>query len=249
MQNVLLEREYPVEALAGQFAAPPHAERAFRRSTRLIAEGRTIALLLHNRIPPELQRRAFQVFSAVDDSVENRVQAVGTHSLPIRRNKDGRLSRFLGVNKDVLKADHLNARQGIAGLHNGRVKHREMLDANRELIEQVDRRYRKYLPDLYAKQKETAKHLPFRMWHTPFTTLYIAKNFRTACHKDSGNLPGVMTAILPLGDFTGGELVLPRWRIGFAYKPGDILYFDPQELHGNLPIQGERISLALYCAR
>ena len=51
------------------------------------------------------------------------------------------------------------------------------------------------------------------------------------------------------GDFSGGELVLPRFRIAFALRPGDLLIFDAEEVHGNLPIIGERVSLALYCGR
>ncbi len=57
-----------------------------------------------------------------------------------------------------------------------------------------------------------------------------------------------MTAILPMGKFSGGELVLARWRVAIAYKPGDLLFFDPQCLHGNLPFKGERLSAAFYCA-
>jgi hypothetical protein len=80
-----------------------------------------------------------------------------------------------------------------------------------------------------------------------FTTVYVAKNFRTAYHRDAGNLRGVMTCLLPMGEFSGGALVLPRFRIAFAFKPGDVLFFNPQELHGNLPFKGERLSAALYC--
>jgi hypothetical protein len=58
-----------------------------------------------------------------------------------------------------------------------------------------------------------------------------------------------MTALVPMGEFTDGGLVLPRYRIAIAFKPGDLLLFDPQEVHGNLPFTGKRLSLALYCAR
>jgi hypothetical protein len=42
---------------------------------------------------------------------------------------------------------------------------------------------------------------------------------------------------------------LPRWRIAFALQPGDLLLFDPQQLHGNLPFKGRRLSAAFFCAR
>jgi hypothetical protein len=50
-----------------------------------------------------------------------------------------------------------------------------------------------------------------------------------------------------MGDFDGAELELPRFRLAVAFKPGDLLIFNPGELHGNLPFKGERISMALNC--
>jgi len=55
---------------------------------------------------------------------------------------------------------------------------------------------------------------------------------------------------MPLGDFTGGELVIPRRRIGIAFERGDLLLFDAEQLHGNLPIAGKRVSpSALLCSQ
>ncbi len=41
--------------------------------------------------------------------------------------------------------------------------------------------------------------------------------------------------------------MLPRFRIAIGFLPGDVLFFDPSQLHGNLQFKGERISMALYC--
>jgi hypothetical protein len=79
--------------------------------------------------------------------------------------------------------------------------------------------------------------------------VYIIAGLRCAYHADDANLPGVLSAITPMGEFTGGEIVLARWRIAIAFKPGDLLLFDPQQLHGNLPVVGERLSAIFYCAR
>jgi hypothetical protein len=57
-----------------------------------------------------------------------------------------------------------------------------------------------------------------------------------------------MTALMPMRNITNGELVLPRWRIALALKPGDLLLFDPQQLHGNLPFEAKRLSAAFFCA-
>jgi hypothetical protein len=128
-------------------------------------------------------------------------------------------------------------------------KRPNMLRRNKTLIELVDKLYKQYLRDIYAIQRTEVKKAPrCRLWHTAFSTIYVAKKFRTAYHTDHSNLHGVMTALMVMGNFTGGELVLPRWRIAFALKPGDLLFFDPQQLHGNLPFEGKRLSAAFFCA-
>jgi hypothetical protein len=105
------------------------------------------------------------------------------------------------------------------------------------------------MPRCYTTQRTVVDQVPrWRLWDTVFTTIYIAKNFRTAYHRDTGNMRGVMSALMAMGRFTGGELILPRWRIAIAIMPGDLLLFDPQQLHGNLPFEGERLSAIFYCA-
>jgi hypothetical protein len=125
-----------------------------------------------------------------------------------------------------------------------------MLDQNEQLIKRVDELYAQHMPSFYAIQRAEVEKAPcWRLWNTAFTTVYIIKKLRSAYHPDRGNLRGVMSAITPMGRFTGGELILPRWRLCIAYKPGDLLLFDPQQLHGNLPFDGERLSATFYCER
>jgi len=177
---------------------------------------------------------------------------MGTQSLARSVGLNGRPSRRSGVNNVVLDASP--ARDGTLGYDRPghrtplTLQHREMLDGNRRLIELIDGLYRRNLPDVYARQLAALKKAWGRLWATAFSTGYIAKNFRTAYHRD-GNWRGGMTCLTAAGDFSGGELVLPRFRIAFALRPGDLLIFDAEQVHGNLPIKGERVSLALYCGR
>jgi hypothetical protein len=53
---------------------------------------------------------------------------------------------------------------------------------------------------------------------------------------------------MPMRNITDGELILPRWRIALALKPGDLLRCDPQQLHENLPFERKRLSAAFFCA-
>ncbi|MGA8010942.1 MAG: hypothetical protein WB949_00760 [Candidatus Acidiferrales bacterium] len=259
MKTLFLKHDYGQAAakLLGQFAAPSHVDLTLDKDTRLIAPGgRIFAVLLRDVIPPELYKLAYELWKPVNGNVSNRITAVGTKSLPRSKNKKGKPSPRSGVNIDVLKL--LEARQGIIGYldrpcrRTTLTKRRpEMLNGSKRLTKLLDQLYARYLPTFYSIQRaEVEKVGPaWCLWATAFTTIYIAKNFRTAYHRDRGNLLGVMTALMPMGKFTGGELVLPRWRIAIAFKPGDLLLFDPQEVHGNLPFEGERLSAAFYCAR
>ena len=95
---------------------------------------------------------------------------------------------------------------------------------------------------------------------TPFTTVTVNKNFRTAAHRDAGDLHEGFSnlTVVAKGDqqWTGGYLVLPEFRVAINIRPGDLLLINNHAgIHGNtelLPPEGktladmERISLVCY---
>jgi hypothetical protein len=263
MKLLRLRHDYQEAAaqLEGQFPDPAHATQSIEQDTHVTAhDGSTIAVFLSQRIDPELYRLAHALWKPVKGVPSNRATAVGVKSLHTSMNRYGVPSPRSGVPRvvlDVLKSKGVG--QGILGFSRVprqkakltrttlTIRSPEMLDVNRPLVKLVNRLYKYYLPDLYAKQRTVVKKIP-HLRQTAFSTIYVVKNWQTAYHAD-GNLPGGMTAIMCMGAFTGGALVLPRWRIAFAYEPGDLLLFDAEELHGNLPFAGERMSAAFYCTR
>jgi hypothetical protein len=255
MKTRRLTDDFKEEAAKGKakFAHPANANRILTEDTTVFRpDGNVAAVFLRNVIPASLHLRAYELLKPVNGLVSNRAAAMGTSSLARSVNKDGVPSPQRGVNENVLSVSP--ARQALLGWdrpdHQTKFtrEHPEMIDGNRAFIELVDSLYAKYLPEFYAKQLAVVEKAPWRLLRTVFTTLYVAKNFQTAYHRD-GNLKGAMTAITPLGNFSGGDLVLLRWRIRIPYKPGDFLLFDAEELHGNLPFEGERLSVAFYCSR
>lgn len=265
MKIFIPKRDYQeeVKRLEGKFPSPSHVRETLPEGRKLIAkDGTACALLLCNAIPTSLHKLAYELWRTVRELPDNRATAVGTASL-LRRKSDGTPGKRRGVIEDVRKLlRERNTAHGLIGYldttrdhpcHRTPLtkKHHEMLDGNERLIKLVDQLYRHYLREFYDKQRAEVEKAPgWRLWDTGFTTIYIAKNFRTAYHFDPGNLKGVMTALMPMGEFSGGELVFPRWRLSIAFKPGDILFFNSAEiLHGNLPLQGERLSAAFYCER
>jgi hypothetical protein len=258
MKLLQLKHDYEAESvrLKGQFADPSHAKHNIERDTHVTApDGGTIAVFLSQRIDAELYQLAYALWKPVKGVPSNRATAVGVKSLHTSMNRYGVPSPRTGVPRaalDILKSQDVGT--GTLGYSGDpcrktklTIKNPEMLDGNRHLVKRVNQLYKRYLPSLYAQQRAVIKKAP-HLRHTAFSTIYVAKNWQTAYHPD-GNLPGGMTAILCMGRFDGGALVLPRWRLSFAYRPGDLLLFDAEELHGNLPFVGERMSAAFYCAR
>jgi len=251
-----------IAVLRGKHPAPEHVDEIIDVETKLLSPaGDVIAILLKHRISPELYEPAYNLWKTVDELPSNRASAVGAPSLP-KLKEDGTLSPRHGVPRNVLKVlETQGVRQGALGYFDATahkpchktpltIRRPELLYRNKDLVKRVAKLYAKYAPVPYALQLAEVKKCPcLRLWKTAFTTLYAIKSLRCAYHYDSGNLRGVMSALMPMGHFTGGELVLPRWRRAIAFKPGDLLLFDPQQLHGNLPITGERLSAIFYCER
>lgn len=112
------------------------------------------------------------------------------------------------------------------------------------------------LPERSAKQWVAAASLDpaFTVPGTPFTTITVNLNFRTAAHRDAGDLARGFSnlAVVTDGkhDYTGGYLILPEIRAAVNVRPGDLLLVANHDyIHGNTPIEGdnpERLSLVCY---
>ena len=117
--------------------------------------------------------------------------------------------------------------------------------------------FKDLLPWRYGNQMEAAKKLDSRFLvpGTPFTTITVNKTFRTAAHYDAGDLTTGLSNLLVLsnnGNYTGGYLIAPEYRVAVNVRPGDLLLINNHEvMHGNTPIvlgdeEAERVSLVCY---
>jgi hypothetical protein len=251
------DRAKAVAKLKGKYPDELHIDQYIDKTRRIVApDGHTTAMLLRGVIPEELYDPAFRLcWPHVKGLPSNRANAAGTPSMP-RVKKDKTLAKRTGVSKPALSVlKKWGTRTGVLGFSSETrdrslltERHPEMLDRNRALFERVDRIYKKCQPLIYSVQQSAIEQAPNRrLWQTAFSSCYLAKKFQTGYHRD-GNLNGVMTGLMVTGNFTGGELVIPRWGIAIVLRPGDLLLFDAEELHGNVEIEGDRLSFAFYCA-
>ena len=121
----------------------------------------------------------------------------------------------------------------------------------------MDAAFRRELPDQYRKLVEADVDPGCRIPGTPFTTGTVNywdrhHNARMGAHHDKGNLPGsmgVMTVIRG-GEYKGGLLVFPRYRVAVDLGSCDLLIADNTELHGNTAVEsnGEwsRVSVVAF---
>lgn len=121
------------------------------------------------------------------------------------------------------------------------------------LIKEIDKYYKKYIPENYKKQKNKAKQTPFHIDNTSFTTVTTNVNYQTSVHTDKGDDPEGFgnLVVIENGKYSGGETCFPQYGIGVNVRSGDILYMDVHQPHGNLPIICEnedvkRLSIVCY---
>lgn len=124
-------------------------------------------------------------------------------------------------------------------------------------LQSLNRGFKELLPVRWAAQRSAADKIDsaFLVPGTVFTTITVNKTFRTAAHRDAGDLSAGLSNLLVLsnnGNYTGGYLIFPEYRIAVDVRPGDLLLVNNHEIiHGNTPIvlqdeDAERISLVCY---
>lgn len=120
------------------------------------------------------------------------------------------------------------------------------------LVREIDKYYKQYAPDHYAKQKRKANQTPYHIADTAFTTITTNVNWQTAVHQDKGDdAEGFGNlAVIEHGHYTGGETCFPQYGIGVDVRTGDVLYMDVHQAHGNLPVvlgSRDTIRLSIVC--
>ena len=126
------------------------------------------------------------------------------------------------------------------------------------LIQQADKWFQRLVPDRHAVQLTRAKKTPqYQIANTAYSTITLNYDWRTACHKDKGDLEEGFGNLLVLEKaksgfpdcpgFTGGLLGFPRWGVAVDVRQGDFLAMDVHEWHCNTEVQGTgRLSVVCY---
>ena len=101
-------------------------------------------------------------------------------------------------------------------------------------IEKIGKSYQSLHPEMYRIQMDQAQIMPeMTLGTTPFSTITINRNFRTAVHQDAGDFGFGNLSVIEYGYYHGGYYVIPKYRIAIDMKSGDHLCVDVHEFHSN----------------
>lgn len=121
------------------------------------------------------------------------------------------------------------------------------------LIENMDLQFKRLTPRNHKIQHKQAQKTKFVIKNTAFSTVTINYNWRTALHKDAGDLKDGFgnLVVLQEGEYKGGCTGFPQFKVGVDCRHGDFLAMDVHEWHCNtkiIPVSDDftRLSLVAY---
>ncbi len=205
--------------------------------------GDLLCILLKRHHDPIKMKQAFEVINEMDIETKNRGTATGEGSA-YRVRKDGSLSNIMEakefVDSGILGFFERTARFPYCRACAWNLKNPEKFDKIIPLALEAEEAFKLHANKRYEAQKRYTQktHPDFLIKGTNFTTLTVNKNFRTAYHKDKGNLPQGLScmSVIRKGKWTGANLVFPSYDVAVKLDSGDLIIFDPHEFHGNTPL-------------
>jgi hypothetical protein len=220
-------------------------------------DGSPLLLFRHRALPAWVCEQAYPDLWRAARSTSNRGTAAGAKR-PARVKRDGTLSRTTyaePVESGVIGYFDRNARFPYCRTTAYTARQVGGWARVQPFIRAVNAVFRTELSDRYEAQLAAVRQTPpdYVIRGTVFTTVTVNRNYVSAVHKDQGDLPegfGVMS-VLRAGEYEGGFLCFPSYRVAVDMRTRDVLLADVHEWHGNTPIVGaaggyERVSCVFY---
>lgn len=210
-------------------------------------DGSTLAIYLPKAIPESLREQAFPVLHSLRTiDTANRGMASGSKRFRLASGKRTEAKR---VASSIIGAiDPMGPRKycrltAWSGQEPG--KWRELFP----LLGFIGEAMREHSPERWRTQMDfVGRTQPeWVIEGTPFTTVTVNNSYPTGVHTDKGDLDeGISTlAVFRRGDFAGGILTFPEYRVGVSMGDRDLLLMDAHAWHGNTWLEcrvcGERM--------
>jgi hypothetical protein len=219
-------------------------------------DGSILFWLIPNAFEPTDLHKAYEHLKTVKGSCANRPETTGT-TREMRPRSDGSESNQYRAPLEVVeKYKKMGCEADFLGYYERpycrqtawTAKNPEVLRNTWPLVNGADRVFKELLPERHKFQYYHACEAPdFQLGNTAFSTVTVNRKLATTYHRDEGDLEGGFGVMLTLGDFAGGQLVFPTFRVAVDYQPGSMILADVHETHGNVQnVEGDRVTCVLY---
>jgi hypothetical protein len=208
-------------------------------------DGSPLLVLKKQAIAEEVCKQAWPVLKKIRMNSDNRSVASGTTQIR-RKKQDGTISntqrvpKGWGVMSAIIGFYERTARVPFCRSCAWNEKNPSLWSQVIPFFQAVSKVFEEHVPDRFAVQKSWAEKTSpdYVIPGTVYTTITVNHNYRTACHKDAGDLAEGFSnmAYLMSGKFKGGDLILPEWGIAVKLEHRDVVMFDAHEFHGNTRI-------------
>ncbi|NDE17925.1 hypothetical protein EBZ80_23670 [bacterium] len=182
-----------------------------------------------------------------------RAAGVSGERVPVRSGVIGFYDRLTPQQKSALR-NHLQRKVHVGGRATAFTRHYpDRWNRSLPFLQMLSSLYRETCPHYYRKQRAFLQDVEeaMRIPHSVFTTVTVNEDWATCTHTDTGDFPHGMSCLAVLGkNFRGGHLGFPLRGVLVHMEPGDVLFMDSHEPHGNTPLtvqkDGKRLSLVCY---
>lgn len=227
-----------LDAKVGKILTPGDHNLRLTGPTRVrMPDGRLLCVYLPGALK-EACAAAYDELTKIRLGTENRGLAAGAI-----RVKTGRRGRTRGkpVYSGILGAfDPVGGGKDYCRLTAFTAQNLPAWEALHPFLQAVAGEFDHYVHDRYLAQmayvNETAPD--WVVPDTPFTTITVNNTYSTGVHTDKGDLDEGFSclAVLRRGDWSGGILTFPEYRVGVDMQDGDLILMDAHQWHGNTGI-------------
>lgn len=197
--------------------------------------------------PEEMERFYGTLHELKAYETDNRGFASGTRRVtPVRNDSDGQpvvatRSRSTPVPSAIIGAFDAAPPKNYCRLTAWTGRETEKFTSLFPMFQKVGALFAEHVADRFNIQMGWASksHQDWVIPGTPFSTATVNNSYPTGVHTDKGDLEEGFSTLLVLrrGNYEGGRLVFPQWRVAVDMQDGDLLLMDAHQWHGNTQLR------------
>lgn len=214
-------------------------------------DGSPLIVYLPGHMPQQLRDLAYPILTKIRSSIRNRGLAGGAPRVKVHGASFANpvMSSIIG------NIEQQGGRYPLCRTTAWSGENTRQFAALYPYFQFVSDTFRTLVPDRWANQADMCAQTD-PAWVIPgtvFSTVTVNNTYPTGVHKDAGDLDSGFSCLTVLrrGDYSGGILTFPEYRLAVNLRDGDVILMDAHEWHGNTAIvrntqDAERISVVLY---